>query len=486
MNKFIKIPSNEGGSFTQTRNLVNFTIPDNAVYDLSQSYVNFDISVDVVDATPALPAYYNVDFRYGNATICPYNIALVKNCRLTSRKYGQLADVRRVDILRQNLNQVLLSRKQKEGEEYNSFQRGYSDNGLKVSPWLEARGEGTVLSRYVNHPIRVPFSQLFNIGSSTSYDATKMGETKLHLELNPGKFTLHQTQGAASRDTQWGEEQNTTFADITGPALTTLTLTTKEPFDTLQDAPFWVGQKIAISGTQAGAAPALAAEQRVITGIEWVKGGASDKKIVLTLNASLPALAAAADGYTDVECDGVNYASASFNINNAEVVLKSLANPMPQDGMSWTHFSTEEYTTAQQLNFRHLFQLEPDSVNVLLMTPDNNDDLNSTKQSLSTFQLRLNNDDLTDREVSVYDALYNDRLNMTLVNMGKRPRDLSQQGLNVEQTLATTKFDTGLVLIGNPLPMTPNEKLLQVNLNNTANGTTKLVLFKEIPRTVKF
>jgi len=174
-------------------------------------------------------------------------------------------------------------------------------------------------------------------------------------------FTLVQTQGTASRATQWGEPQNTTFADINGPAPTTLTLTTKEPFDTLQDSPFWVGQKIAISGTQAGAAPALAAEQRVITGIEWVKGGANDKKIVLTLNASLPALAAAADGYTDITCDGVNYVSASFNINNAEVVLKSLANPMPQDGISWTHFSTEEYTTAQQLNFRHLFQLEPDS-----------------------------------------------------------------------------------------------------------------------------
>jgi hypothetical protein len=485
MNKFIKIPSNEGGSFTQTRNLVNFTIPDNAVYDLSQSYVNFDISVDVVDATPALPAVYNVDFRYLNATTCPYNIALVKNCRLTSRKYGQLADVRRVDILRQNLNQVLLSRKQKEGEEYNSFQRGFNDNGLKVSPWLEARGEGTVLSRYVNHPIRVPFSQLFNIGSSTNYDATKMGETKLHLELNPGKFTLHQTQGDGTRATQWGQTQNTTFADITGPAPTTLTLTTKQPFDTLQDAPSWVGQKISITSAAAGTAAALA-EQRVITGIEWVKGGANNKKIVLTLNASLPALPAAADGYTDITCDGVNYANATFSINNAEVVLKALANPMPQDGMSWTHFSTEEYTTAQQQNFRHLFQLEPDSVNVLIMTPANNDDLNSTKQDLSTFQLRLNNDDLTDREVSVYSGLYNDRLNMTLVNMGKRARDLSQVGLNVTQTNAATKFDAGLLLIGNPLPMTANEKLLQVNLNSTAGGTTKLALFKEIPRTVKW
>ena len=70
--------------------------------------------------------------------------------------------------------------------------------------------------------------------------------------------------------------------------------------------------------------------------------------------------------------------------------------------------------------------------------------------------------------------------------MGMKPRDLSQQGLMVDKPLATEKFDTGLVLIANPLPMTPSKKLLQVNLNNTANGTTKLVLFKEIPRTVKF
>ena len=277
MNKFVKIPSNEGGSFTQARNLVNFTIPDTAVYDLSESYVNLDISVDVVSTLPALDPYYTIDFRYATSTVCPFNIALVKNCRLTSRKYGQLADVRRVDILRQNLNQVLLSRKQKDGQEYNSFQRGFSDNGLKVSPWLEARGEGTVPSRYLNHPIRIPLSQLFNIGSSTNYDATKMGETKLHLELNPGKFTLHQTQGAGTRATQWGQTQNTTFQDITGPAPETLTSTTKQPFDTLQDSPFWVGQLIDISGTQVGNALALS-QQNTITGVEWVKGGANDKK----------------------------------------------------------------------------------------------------------------------------------------------------------------------------------------------------------------
>ena len=67
-----------------------------------------------------------------------------------------------------------------------------------------------------------------------------------------------------------------------------------------------------------------------------------------------------------------------------------------------------------------------------------------------------------------------------------KPRDLSQQGLNVTEPGATAKYSENLVLVGNPLPMTANEKLLQVNLNNTANGTTKLVLFKEIPRTVKW
>ena len=69
------------------------------------------------------------------------------------------------------------------------------------------------------------------------------------------------------------------------------------------------------------------------------------------------------------------------------------------------------------------------------MTPDNNDDLNSTKQNLYTFQLRLNNDDLTDREVSVYSGLYNDRLNMTLVNMGKRPRVYHNRGLMLNKHL---------------------------------------------------
>jgi len=56
-----------------------------------------------------------------------------------------------------------------------------------------------------------------------------------------------------------------------------LTSTTKQPFDTLQDSPFWVGQLIDISGTQVGNALALS-QQNTITGVEWVKGGANDKK----------------------------------------------------------------------------------------------------------------------------------------------------------------------------------------------------------------
>ena len=81
-----------------------------------------------------------------------------------------------------------------------------------------------------------------------------------------------------------------------------------------------------------------------------------------------------------------------------------------------------------------MFQLEPEAVNFLIMFPEDVSDLFSCPTMLNlvpdprtdgtrgidSFRLRLDNQDLINRQCKPYSPLYYDRLNMTFVNMGKR------------------------------------------------------------------
>ena len=42
------------------------------------------------------------------------NVAFVKNMSLSSQNKGQIADIRRVDVLRNNLNEYMLSQEEKD------------------------------------------------------------------------------------------------------------------------------------------------------------------------------------------------------------------------------------------------------------------------------------------------------------------------------------------------------------------------------------
>ena len=116
MDKIIKLTSRQGGPFNAQQNLCDFDIPADGTYDLSSSYINLEAritgtaGVSELDNLPAADqratALAKIAIEWQDAVNRSfYNIAIVKNCSLSTEQVGTLEDIRRVDILKQNLNE---------------------------------------------------------------------------------------------------------------------------------------------------------------------------------------------------------------------------------------------------------------------------------------------------------------------------------------------------------------------------------------------
>lgn len=291
MDKVIKINSKEGGPFTTTSNLINFDIMPDGAYDFTDSYVNLVCSITgVTDADASTgQGVYNPLINYtakdttnlAAVAACKirslYNVAMVKNCSMTSELQGSLEDIRRVDILRQNLNEYTLTTDEKQSLEYQSLRQLTPRNYLRNSTFRELHNEGTAPSRNVQSRIRIPMSQLFELGKLTAYPAQKMGKTRIHLEMNLDKFAISANLGIPKGSTTFAQ-----FDIVTAPAagVDVNSLTTKAGVTYIDktDSPYYVGQKVEVKFSTnvnvGGGADAVGEIPVVATGVGTVTAGA--------------------------------------------------------------------------------------------------------------------------------------------------------------------------------------------------------------------
>jgi hypothetical protein len=103
---------------------------------------------------------------------------------------------------------------------------------------------------------------------------------------------------------------------------------------------------------------------------------------------------------------------------------------------------------------------------------------------LSTFRLSLNNEFLTDRDITVDSPLYYNQLASTVMNMGFSLRNLQQKPGNSLASANNDIFGTSpqLVFVANYLQPQQSEKLLNVDLNAGGTGIKKLAIYKQLPR----
>ena len=492
MDKFVKINSVQGSDFTKAQNLVDFVIPSGmGVVNLRDSYINLNVKVNVAESnTDAGVGVYPAGVEWSAVSgVHPHytNTALVKNASIKSALKGQIENLRRVDQFSQIM--ATYTRSLEEQQSYSYLKSNQVVDALNRSQYTiyrEINKTGNLPSRDLDIcPIQISLADMFDFcRSAQELDMSKTGDVRLHCELNIDKLAPVQRMTTATDIPDL--DQTKKMQDITATGDANTVITDNVYTDGLGNSPFFVGQKCNIQATHTDGGSDDVDTTVIIEQI--VHDKQSDGVLEITFSSPWGNLASGKT-YTGIVLTPTEFdvANSTIEINLAEVIIKRVGNPVGVDTIMYDTFSTEQTNGNSLTSFQNQYQIEPDATNVLIAFPDGSD-LISVNEDIDSFRLRLNNEDLTDREIDVDSPLYYDRLNMTFGNMGYRLKNLHQNYGSSDKDYddAYDQTEVKTTLLANPLFQTDREKFLQVNIDAQGGGVKKISLFKIRPRTITF
>ncbi len=439
MDRIIKINSEQSGyKIDGSTNLVDFIIPaGQGVLDMSKTYVGIVLKARSTNAG-GVKAVHNLVLRYeleaAHPTAVYPNVALVKNASMISQNLGTIEEVRNCGILRTNLEVY----KGSSGKFHNTLGKG---QGLNYSlqfgeqPCADLNTLGTEDSRYRNHDLRIPLSDIFNVGDQL-LDTNKTGQVRVHLQIQLDKLSVIPREGGANdNNVLWNnrrQDDDTNLPLINqGPTGATGS-TDNTSFDTqcaYEDEnrnPFWVGMPVKVNGkvgANQGGAGAIAERNLVITRIDR---NANDT-LKLHFNdvirvGGIPGGQALFD--LTVESD-VTVASRNIDILRVELNAHMNASPQAPNQMVYTVFKDQHdnFPVANTLN--RYYQLEPATKNVLITF--NSLGHRSADPQLKSYRLTIDGNEVTPKEVTWGGPIHHDLVMKTFLNMGMTPENMNEQ-----------------------------------------------------------
>ncbi len=132
LNKYSLLNSVQAGSFTNQNRHIDFTIPEGAVYDMSQCFIQL-----VTRCITTTSQVHNMCLRNTTTTLTPKNVDLIRNCWLSGTKVGRLEDITRVNVLQSNLLEMTKSTSEKMSLVDSIYQVRDFQEGMLLSPWIE-------------------------------------------------------------------------------------------------------------------------------------------------------------------------------------------------------------------------------------------------------------------------------------------------------------------------------------------------------------
>ena len=513
MDKFLKIQSVQGGEITNTSNLRDFHIPQGDVYDLRDSFVQFNCEIDrTEDVVNGGVGVYQNSVQWVTAeTKKPHfpNVAFVKNCNLKSTTKGHIESIRRVDILKTNL--AILNKSQRETaddayETVNQLPTPINQQaGTIFTPVNKTGAVKSIESK--NVPLAIRCSDLFDFCSTDEYDTRKGGGLHMHLELNRDRLEAVQL-GKNPVPTNFLRFMDVATSAGVGNKVVIGTGSTQLRVQDLQQSPYYVGQKLLMTATGTGTGGDKPVDVTgtngvcVIKSILFEKGNADQTKggkITIEFEQPWGATLNGDGGYTNVKCT-IATCTPTLKITNAELILKkkNMGELNNYSQIEYTTYSTEEGNGNSRTTFQELFTVEGEATQAFMCFAQGNDNLISSAP-LTSFRCALNNQDITDRDVVVGSPLYYDRLGGNIRGQGYNLRNLDQNTGNSAET-DYTKTYTEETCESKPLVaslfQTDSNKFLQVrcsvgDITYTApvgalSGVNGYQLFKSIPRVFSY
>lgn len=491
MDRVIKISSNQSGSLSASKNLVDFDIPSGMVYDLSKSYMVVHSSIETTDThsvatggSATVPAQsggvgvYNCFLNFDSGNQNYKNKHIVKNVSMYSQRMGMVEDIRRSDVLQFNLDNIKNDVDSKINASYNqisSLRGGNAQKGVRWSPHRKYIGLGTEPSESIDREIRIGLSEVMN-SCNNIWDGNKYGNTRIHAELSITLLQVSetlQTTDSLWTDTSDGLARSAVAAAGASASVQSLE-TTRKYNNPSKDAPFFINQKIVITGTLTGL-PTNCVRQ-----ITSITHNASKS---ITLGFDFPFGSGSIASTTSLVMKGIPAATSAAIFDSSELVLYVTEKPA-QPQIAFTTYKTEEDSNGSA-SYNHQYYLESDIQNIFWGSRSSDTQL-GFDSPVTTYRIRESGEDKTDRDVKYGSSLHLQRLSRAVANSNMRIKDLSSAVFKNNNRLshllssqASGAFEHPLFMIAETCQVTEMPKLLDVNIVGSG-AFASITLFKQL------
>lgn len=500
MDKVIKLNAVNAGPYNASQNIINFTIPQGGVYSLRDSYININTQINTT-ATAGGVAGVNEVYMMGmawkdNENDKVPNVAMIKDAHIETERQGRVEQLFHIDQLKTNLGNYIKTIEEGESDNYLNMNVFPSRNNAawnNNSIFRDINKTGFVMSRENSIcPISIRLGDIFDFCNAEEIDTNRTGAIHIRVKCNlEDKFEAKPlydiTRGNVDEDVL--AFQDSAVVGFNGAELKTLC-----KFSEKSQIPYYVGQRIEITATAVNTGAGAATDQvvqAVIKSIVWNQtlGDADQGRCILTFfnNPLFTALAADESYAPIITTDIVQPASSSLEFDYAEIVLKEIENPQGINQISFNTYNTFQENGNGLTNYQQQFYLDGSSTNMVVFFPDDGE-LISYNNDTRTYQLRLDNESLTDNRIVDFEgALQTDRLNMTLNNMGFDFENLTRN-LGGTETDPSSRYFTrpNLCIIPSPLKQSGQQKMLQLSIGAVGAGIKAITLFEELPRVFSY
>lgn len=506
-NNIIRIPANESGDFTQAKNKISFTIPEGMLCDLSKSYVAINTDISTTD-TAGTKSVYNISatIRDDNQNDIYENVALVKHATMDSSQVGMIESLRDVNLRAVTQNQYTLDENDKIEDRIMSTEQTHEYNDFPVSPYRVLKSEGDVAatgsSEEITNELKIPLKDVFGVAYNKVYDTSKYGQTKLKYEFNFGQLNVIQNGGQAdtvfSKDTNLkgsvGQYDNTSGGNQSvGTAADDVQLSTSAVYDSPEESPFYLGQKLQVrvrTGVTADGSAAATLQANVdnciIQRIDHNEDGTLKLFFDTQIVAALPALSSvfatiAADAQPSLR--GTDAATSTLNINTLDLVLNTYPNPavvnVPQELSYFTYVSDIDNANGNNPH-RKNYTIPAEAVSVMIAFPTQNDGINSNL-NYHGYRIMYDNEFESDRDVVKRHQLNYYMISRYFADSEKPLKSLLEKRRNgIDGDSGNIPNDNNAIF--SVCPQTPMSK--QMNLEITGIAVNRIHIYSRVSRTI--
>ena len=526
MDSVIRINSEAGNhDFSGNKNLVDFTLPANSgVYNLKETYVALTLFANPTNTqavtttgstlgnegvfSPFMNYAEPVDRIGGGASgfiVPPTSAVLVKNAQMVCAK-GQVEAIRRVDCLRAN---EYLYVRDEQALQCNpnallTTHEASSTNCEVPQPYAElvslTSKTNPVRSRHVPHEVRIPLSEIFNIGKEEQWDTAVYGATKIHLEMRLNNLAagavapdtgVQRFRDVASEALLGGCETNT---NASGATVNAYSLMLKTKYTTISPSalPFWTGKKVNIVDNEGASIIAVIKSIYVYDGKTGIDTYTLGQGIALAANA----------GKVIVELDGYYRAIANgtastdpiiqpYETNDAKTIAeatlqklelvakKSMKGDAPKM-IQYGKFEMEEdsFPAVTDAVFNRYYMLPPMCDSVLVLLADNQTycttEYNGAANSaIDRYRVTIDNKEISDRDIQMKSQIHYDNAVKVMNNLGHDIKNLHETFLqwNYSDNSPVERHRADMILI--PVPLSPNAQKIGLEITPEAGNALK-------------